>query len=45
MCGFFQDYSNPITFIEVKQAIEKKSNNLELMKNLDQYITLIGKAN
>ncbi|EDW59179.1 DNA-directed RNA polymerase III subunit RPC3 [Drosophila virilis] len=33
--------SNQITFVEIKQAIERKSNNLELMKFLDQYICLI----
>lgn len=34
--------SNPFTFVEIKQAIEKKSNNLELMKYLDQYVMLIA---
>ncbi|EDV92963.1 DNA-directed RNA polymerase III subunit RPC3 [Drosophila grimshawi] len=33
--------SNHITFVEIKQAIERKSNNLDLMKYLDQYISLI----
>ncbi|KAH8294982.1 hypothetical protein KR018_004877 [Drosophila ironensis] len=33
--------SNQITFVEIKQTIEKKSNNLDLMKYLDQYISLI----
>ncbi|KAH8247753.1 hypothetical protein KR038_009262 [Drosophila bunnanda] len=33
--------SNQITFVEIKQAIERKSNNLDLMKYLDQYISLL----
>ncbi|TDG44786.1 hypothetical protein AWZ03_008760 [Drosophila navojoa] len=33
--------SNLITFVEIKQEIERKSNNLELIKYLDQYICLI----
>ncbi|ALC45251.1 CG12267, partial [Drosophila busckii] len=33
--------SNQITFVEIKQTIEKKSNNLDLMKHLDQYISII----
>ncbi|KAM8707293.1 hypothetical protein ACLKA7_011395 [Drosophila subpalustris] len=33
--------SNQVTFVEIKQAIERKSNNLDLMKHLDQYISLI----
>lgn len=38
-----QKASNLITFVEIKQEIERKSNNLELIKYLDQYICLIGK--
>ncbi|XP_030370669.1 DNA-directed RNA polymerase III subunit RPC3 [Scaptodrosophila lebanonensis] len=34
--------SNHITFVQLKQAIEKQSNNLDLMKHLDQYITLLA---
>ncbi|XP_034663030.1 DNA-directed RNA polymerase III subunit RPC3 [Drosophila subobscura] len=33
--------SNQITFVDIKQTIEKKSNNLDLMKHLDQYISLL----
>ncbi|KAH8417685.1 hypothetical protein KR222_004422 [Zaprionus bogoriensis] len=33
--------SNHTTFVEIKQAIERKSNNLDLMKHLDQYLCLI----
>ncbi|KAH8246841.1 hypothetical protein KR032_001857 [Drosophila birchii] len=33
--------SNQITFVDIKQAIERKSNNLDLMKYLDQYISLL----
>ncbi|KAH8388610.1 hypothetical protein KR093_011300 [Drosophila rubida] len=36
-----QRASNQVTFGEIKQAIEKKSKNLDLMKHLDQYIALI----
>lgn len=39
----FQKVSNHITFVELKQAIERKSNNLDLMKHLDQYLCLISK--
>lgn len=34
--------SNPIPFVEIKQICEKKSNNLELIKYLDHYISVIG---
>ncbi|XP_037955967.1 DNA-directed RNA polymerase III subunit RPC3-like [Teleopsis dalmanni] len=37
-----QSMSNPFTFVEIKQAVEKKSNNLDLIKNLDSYVTLIA---
>lgn len=37
-----QQTSNAFTFVEVKQLAEKKSNNLDLIKHLDQYMTLIG---
>ncbi|XP_068155292.1 LOW QUALITY PROTEIN: DNA-directed RNA polymerase III subunit RPC3 [Drosophila tropicalis] len=33
--------SNQITFMEIKQTIERKSNNLDLIKYLDQYISLL----
>jgi len=38
-----QKASNHVTFVVIKQAIERKSNNLDLMKHLDQYISLISK--
>lgn len=38
---FFKS-SNPIPFVEIKQICEKKSNNLELIKYLDHYISVIG---
>ncbi|CAD6994354.1 unnamed protein product [Ceratitis capitata] len=37
-----KDCSNPFTFAEIKQTIEKKSNNLDLIKHLDQYVSLIA---
>ncbi|XP_060648066.1 DNA-directed RNA polymerase III subunit RPC3 [Drosophila nasuta] len=33
--------SNQVTYVEIKQTIERKSNNLDLLKHLDQYIALI----
>ncbi|XP_014089846.3 DNA-directed RNA polymerase III subunit RPC3 [Bactrocera oleae] len=37
-----KECSNPFTLAEIKQLIEKKSNNLDLIKHLDQYVTLIA---
>lgn len=35
--------SNPIPFVEIRQLIEKDSTNLELIKYLDQYVSIISK--
>ncbi|XP_067618122.1 DNA-directed RNA polymerase III subunit RPC3 [Eurosta solidaginis] len=37
-----KETSNPFTLAEIKQMIEKKSNNLDLIKYLDQYVSLIA---
>lgn len=34
--------SNPIPFVEIRQLVEKDSANLELMKYLDQYVSIIS---
>lgn len=34
--------SNPIPFVEIRQLVEKDSSNSELMKYLDQYISIIS---
>ncbi|XP_037027606.1 DNA-directed RNA polymerase III subunit RPC3 [Bradysia coprophila] len=33
--------SNPIPFVEIRQLVEKESSNLELIKYLDQYVSII----
>lgn len=35
--------SNPISMGEIKSICEKKSNNAELVKFVDQYVSIIGK--
>lgn len=35
--------SNPISFIEIKQILERKSSNKELVKNVEQYVSIIEK--
>lgn len=35
--------SNPISFVEIKQLIERKSSNKELVKYIEQYISIIEK--
>ncbi|XP_036324357.1 DNA-directed RNA polymerase III subunit RPC3 [Rhagoletis pomonella] len=37
-----KECSNPFTLAEIKQMIEKKSNNLDLIKHLDQYVSLLA---
>ncbi|EAT40806.1 AAEL007496-PA [Aedes aegypti] len=37
--------SNPIPMVELKQLCEKKSNNLEMIKFLDQYVAVIESVN
>ncbi|XP_053947010.1 DNA-directed RNA polymerase III subunit RPC3 [Anastrepha ludens] len=37
-----RECSNPFTLAEIKQMIEKKSNNLDLIKHLDQYVSLLA---
>lgn len=34
--------SNPIPFVEIRQLVEKESSNLELIKYLDQYVSIIS---
>ena len=34
--------SNPISLVEIRQLCEKTSNNFELVKQIDQYIRVIG---
>lgn len=34
--------SNPIPFVEIRQLVEKDSANLELIKYLDQYVSIIS---
>jgi DNA-directed RNA polymerase III subunit RPC3 len=36
-------HSNPISFTEIKQIIERKSNNAELVKFVEQYVSIIEK--
>jgi DNA-directed RNA polymerase III subunit RPC3 len=36
-----EDISNPMSFAEIRQLCEKKSNNLEMLRYLDQYINVI----
>lgn len=38
-------YSNPISLVDIKHLIEARSLNLELMKYLDQYISILSKSN
>jgi DNA-directed RNA polymerase III subunit RPC3 len=35
--------SNPIAFVEIKQIIERKSTNTELVKYVEQYVSIIEK--
>lgn len=35
--------SNPISYVEIKQLIERKSSNTELVKYVEQYVSLIEK--
>lgn len=35
--------SNPISFIEIKQLVERKSSNTELVKYIEQYVSIIEK--
>lgn len=35
-------YSNPISLVDIKHLIDAKSLNLELMKYLDQYISILS---
>lgn len=35
--------SNPISFVEIKQLIERKSNNPELVNYIEQYVSIIEK--
>lgn len=35
--------SNPISFVEIKQLIERKSTNSELVKYVEQYLSIIEK--
>lgn len=35
--------SNPISMGEIKQVIEKKSSNMELVKHIEQYVSIIEK--
>lgn len=35
--------SNPISLFEIKQACETKAKSIELVKNVDQYVHVIGK--
>lgn len=39
----WQQVSNPISYVEIKQACDKKSNNIEMLRYLDQYILTIRK--
>lgn len=36
--------SNPIPMVEIRQLVERKSTNAELIKYLDQYISIISKS-
>lgn len=36
--------SNPIPFVEIRQLVEKNSTNLELIKYLDQYVSIISEC-
>lgn len=38
----WQPYSNPLTFNAIRDKIEKSSSNLALIKDLQQYMLLIG---
>lgn len=35
--------SNAISFVEIKQLVERKSNNVELVKFIEQYVSIIEK--
>lgn len=35
--------SNPISFMEIKHLVERKSTNPELVKYVEQYVSIIGK--
>lgn len=35
--------SNPISYTEIKQIIERKSTNMELVKHIEQYVSIIEK--
>lgn len=35
--------SNPISYIEIKQLVERKSSNKELVQYIDQYVSIIEK--
>lgn len=37
-----RQHSNPFTVVEIKQQVEKISLNLDLMRHLDQYLSLIA---
>ncbi|KAM7363435.1 RNA polymerase III subunit C [Cochliomyia hominivorax] len=37
-----RQYSNPFTVVEVKQMVEKNSNNLDLVRHLEQYVASIA---
>lgn len=36
-------YSNPISFVDIRHLVEGKSMNLELIKYLDQYVSILCK--
>ena len=39
----WQTVSNPVPFVEIKQMCDKNSINANLIKFLDQYVTILSK--